>query len=416
MRKELLIYALAASMLTITGCGGSGDGGGSIDPTVTSGSVMTSTGFFDVDLYWEQITDTDQYTYFADAYKVLLSATDDSVKYYEYNASSDNFDFELENAYLQASIPLQDGAWATAPVPVHLSTDADDNWVVSDSFGTATYTVTAHDVTGLNIMQTYLTQEEYLETPFSDPATFSEGAKVYEFTSTQTDFQPGYELYYWRGMSCSTDDVCTETEENGNFETYYNPETSSEDFYTSIQQFISDRTQSANKYRLNFFVEADSYSYYVGYFSDDNTIILFNDDNWNEATQAYDDNSQLDVNGSYEIKTVGSTEILVLTLPDIVLESWMRDNSTYIYSIQDGKLREGEYHFAAPSEYLDGYNETAARDIYNVIMAQNSSQPSAAPARSAALSQEVAETKTREREKAFKIQQASRKLNRGFKL
>ena len=111
-------------------------------------------------------------------------------------------------------------------------------------------------------------------------------------------------------------------------------------------------------------------------FADNNVLALFNEN----------DHSALDVNGTYEIKMVGSEEVLVLNLPNNILDTNMQNSYTIFYSMVDSKLRRGYYRYAEQlnNENFFTYNETAARDIYNLILSQESSSSNPAPARSGA--------------------------------
>lgn len=274
---------------------------------------------------------------------------------------------------------------------------------MTDGISTGTYTLTAHDVAGQTIATVY---PEATEIGLPADTVFSAGAQSYALAYSETGFQPAYRLGYWPSETCD-DTGCIETSDNDNYERYYNSTDHTFYPYTSIPQFLDGH--STGNEPLYFWNDNGEYA---AYFNSDNTISLFM--TYDASTGEYTTTTPLSENGTYEIKTVGSTDILVLTLPDIVLDEWMQGSSTYIYSVQDGKLREGEYFYAPEDDSGLYFNEIAARDIYASIMSLNSSQPSASPARSAALVQETDAAKTQSRQQALKAKEASRKLHRGF--
>jgi hypothetical protein len=371
---------------------------GSVDTTVTAESVFTNNGLFFV--YGDAYDNT------AEAWMAKILYANNTLSIYDYNPTSDSFELYVDT-YTDYEIKLVDGVWVSKTVEEWeagqtVSFNAEGSLVVTDGISTGTYTLTAHDVAGQTIASVY---PEATEIGLPTDTVFSMGAQSYVSTYTETGFQPAYTLGHWPTQTCD-DTGCIETSENDNYERYYNSVDGTFYPYTSIPQFLADHsTENEPLYFWNNNGE------FAAFFNSDNTISLFM--TYDASTGEYT-TTPLSENGTYEIKTVGSTDILVLTLPDIVLDEWMQGSSTYIYSVQDGKLREGEY-FYAPEDINDiDFNEIAARDIYASIMSLNSSQPSASPARSAALVQETDAAKTQSRQQALKAKEASRKLHRGF--
>ncbi len=234
---------------------------------------------------------------------------------------------------------------------------------------------------------------------------------MYTNTFTTTGFVPNYEIEYWE---CDWDG-CTDVAGNANYATDWTVTPSAP--YTSIAKFISDKTFSAsndpevgNANTIRFWVDEDTS--YEGVFGANNTIKLYNS-NWDGSTQTMD-NSKLNVEGSYEFKTVDGMDILVFDVPSIVLEEWnIEDNAQIIYSVQDGALREGNYYYASSDEDGIDYNEVAARDIYALIDAQNASPSSAlAPARSSTT--EVVDTPRERSRQQWISKTAARNATKGL--
>lgn len=371
---------------------------GSVDTTVTAESVLTNSGLFGADGYVYDNT--------AEAWMWKALYTNSTFSNYDYNATSDTFELYTDT-YTDYEIKLVDGVWVSKTVEEWeagqtVSFNAEGSLVMTDGISTGTYTLTAYDVAGQTIATVY---PEATEIGLPADTVFSAGAQSYALAYSETGFQPAYRLGYWPSETCD-DTGCIETSENDNYERYYNSTDHTFYPYTSIPQFLDGH--STGNEPLYFWNDNGEYA---AYFNSDSTISLFMtyDISTGDSTT-----TPLSENGSYEIKTVGSTEILVLTLPDIVLDEWMQGSSKHIYSVQDGKLRQGEYFYAPEDDSGVYFNEIAARDIYASIMSLNSSQSSAAPARSTALVQETDAAKTQSRQQALKAKEASRKLHRGF--
>ncbi len=162
--------------------------------------------------------------------------------------------------------------------------------------------------------------------------------------------------------------MCTRTIFNTNIVNNINGKS-----YNSISEFISERNlNSEHNATIAMYDYTNGHTARVS-FSGSNTLIVnaYDGYDYDQTTGRYVHGPSISVypNGSYEIKTVGDTEILILTLPDELIPEY-KANEKRIYSMESGELREGRYVFADDSNNnFVWFNETAARDIYN--FAQN---------------------------------------------
>ncbi|WP_345976849.1 hypothetical protein [Sulfurimonas sp. HSL3-7] len=354
-----------------------------IDTTVTFQSVLAS-GLYYVDGY--SYTDSTG-TVFSETYMSKFTLANGVETNYEYNATTDSFEIYVDEYDSYQEIRLVNGAWVSKTwdewnANQTYTFSGDNELAITGGIEPGTVTLTAYNAAGLSIAPLF---EYSTDLGLSSDAVFSSNAKVYELGFTETDFTPNYSIDYWENWVCDTNGVCTEeTNVNGNYEEDWTVDPAVP--YTSLAKFINDKTLSptngpASGYGINGIWLWTEHASYLGFFSSNNTIVLYNN--------TYPDYSKLDVEGSYELKTVDGTEILVLNLPEIVREEWkVEENMQLIYSVQDGAVRSGGYQYASAA-YNTGtqqeYNEVAARDIYTLITASSSAQ---APARTSATLQE----------------------------
>ncbi len=214
---------------------------------------------------------------------------------------------------------------------------------------------------------------------------------------------------------------------------------------TSLKDFISKYTADENSYDSNggfttYWTEDAENTNYDAYFTKDNKLEFYT---WDENGSYV----KTDKVGSYEIKNIDGTEILIIKPPVELEDEWMKDSSYKIYSLQDGAIREGEYRYAKHQDTDicdDGnnssdednqescedqpifyeYNEIAARDMYKAFSNVNGIEGTSKLLRSISKNSKVLKTfkalkdidiiRKRKLERAYKSREASKKAYRGF--
>lgn len=190
---------------------------------------------------------------------------------------------------------------------------------------------------------------------------------------------------------------------------------------TTLDDFIKYNTKSENNYDSSLYLNSyngnGSGIYYRGYFAENNVITFESD--------SYDGKHNLDQNGTYEIKTVGNSAILIIKPPVALQDDWMKNRAYTIYAVQDGFVREGEYDYDVEqysedyyddnyeSEFID-YNEIAVRDMYNAFKESVASSAKQAPAFKKSHVKKIDPRKERAIQKARKSREASLRIYRGF--
>jgi len=381
------------------------------DGSVTAKDVLTTKGLFDV---WYD-------DYNAIAYVNMVKVVDNQFQYYDYNATSGQFDlfsmFGTSDTLMeQTTITLQDGLWVsetqTSSMVPEVSFDEFGNLIFSDIYGGAKFSVTGYDASGLKIADIY----DSWGVDYNGTKTFSEGSKYYEVYRMALDageFVPTYELWFYENWSYDpvTGEYIT-LPGNGNYESYTS-DTGEWVPYTSMSEFITGNYYAGERSSLYFWDQA-TYQDYNGYFADNGVLEFYP---YDYMTGTFGAKSAL--TGTYELQTIGTAEVLVIKPPVELEDSWMANRAYTIFSVQDGQVRRGEYTYA-PAQQSDefetavfvNYNETAAMDIYAAFNETVSAPVSAAPARSTALTvdPDVLEIKKR----VQRAREASLKAYRGF--
>lgn len=132
--------------------------------------------------------------------------------------------------------------------------------------------------------------------------------------------------------------------------------------YLSIDEFITAHTYQQSLPLSLYFYNYELERSFSGYFNSNNQQLEFYENN----------GSKSNITGTYEIKTEGNTEILIIKPPMALQNSYDQNNTYTIYSMQEGKLRRGSYVYA-PYNYDEdynfwgSYNEIAIRDIISDV-------------------------------------------------
>lgn len=280
---------------------------------------------------------------FSVVYKLLKAVyTANTVELFDYNETSTSF--ELYTRYEKHTI-LQNGIWKEVNVTAAWENNVGSDYTF-DSNGDIIFTnedrnlsLTSYDVAGLkvtDVLSAYIGQ-----TVPSTDHIFSQGAKVY-IPKEKTQYK-----YILNDISDAQDNIVRYDDGNS-----YVP-------FTSIADFITHNTR-IDEYSVSNLQYIEPSRTIVGFFNTDNTIDLYNDEDYLNSSSGDPKNyTLLDVKGSYEIQTVGSTEILILTLPDSIPE--VSAGRKYIYSIYDGALREGKRE---EDLIMPFYNDIGGHDMY----------------------------------------------------
>ena len=333
------------------------DLGATVDPTATAKSIMTK-GLFSTGV---SIRTNSGYT---DMFSQRLDASNKLVQY-NYDQKSGTFIAREDDKQEDYDVTLTDGVWIKTTQNQSLTFNSNGDFVVSNpTLGKITLKIDALNISGLSIADiNNSTSSPFIDTdkPVTDIPNFSEGAKAYSFSIPSSLFKPYYKINTDYHQSCSWNDITGEeecTEEYGDTIEGYN----------SISQLIADYTlNSDSNYSLtmNDYVNRKAVNVL---FSGSNTLIITDMDNYiyDGSTGSTAASTTVYPNGSYEVKTVGSTQILILTLPEMLVDEHKK-NETLIYSMYDGKLSRGSYVFAEDEASTNSvwFNETAAHDIYN---------------------------------------------------
>ena len=332
------------------------DLGATIDPTTTAKSIMTE-GLFSTGV------SINQGSGYAGIFSLKLDASNKLVQY-NYDQKSDTFIAKEDDKREHYDVTLIDGVWIKTTQNQSLTFNSDGDFIVSSpTLGEVTSKLDALNISGLNIADiNNSTSSAFIDTdePLTDVPNFSEGAKAYTYNISSTLFKPYYEINSDYHQLCSWNDQTGEeecTERYGD----------TIEGYDSISQFIADYTlNSDSNYSLTMYDNVNKKPVNVS-FSSSNTLVITNTDTYmyDGSTDSTAASTSIYPNGSYEVKTVGSTQILVLTLPEMLVDEHEK-NEKRIYSIYDGKLSRGSYIFAedkAGANFV-WFNETAARDIY----------------------------------------------------
>jgi len=381
------------------------------DGSVTAQDVLTTKGLFDV---WYD-------DYNAMAYVNMVKVVDNLFQYYDYNATSGQFDLfsmfgTLDTSMEQTTITLQDGAWVsdtqTVSMMPEVSFDAFGNLIFSDIYGGGVkYSVTGYDASGLKITDIY---KPWTGVEYNGTKTFSEGSKYYEVYSMALDageFVPTYALWFYENWSYDpVTDTAVLLPGNINYE-FYISSAGDEVPYTSISEFISGNYYTGQHSSLFFWNESTGEELY-GYFADNGVLEFYPFD---YMTGTFGAKSTL--TGVYALQTIGTVEILVIKPPVELEGSWLTNRAYTMFSVQDGQVRRGGEAYAAAQLSEDfatsvfvNYNETAAMDIYAAL--NEGTTVMAAPARLTTLTVDPVALEIKKR--AERAKEASLKAYRGF--
>ena len=358
------------------------DLGATLDSTLTTQAIMASGLHFTYG-YVESQYDGSIATA-TSIIKYVLGTTEAALYTYDNGLFVD-----FTAGHINKSIFLEENGWATTvdQLSFNFNTDGD---AVSDQAGNQSiWRYKAYDISGLTLADLNNTlSSPFIDSdiPLSTTSTFSAGSRAYTASfSTVGTFTPYYELSHYQDCTYDINNTRTCTEENGNVVSYY--DNGNETPYTSITNFISYNTLSSGTGGYIHVNTNDNYQSIRASFSTTNTLILTGstDSSYDAETGIYTESTAIQYeDGSYEIKTVGNTEILILTLPEALAVT----GEQRIYSMEGGFLRKGTYHYAVANNFNGFFwlNETAALDVFNFIESYNTlpATQTAAPVRSTA--------------------------------
>ena len=358
------------------------DLGATVDNTLTTQAIMAS-GLHYTYGYIESQYDGSIATFTGMGKSIFTTTTSTD---YAYDNESAVFVEERDNR-IRKSILLQGGVWVTSIDPVGFNFNAAGDASINQAGNQFIWSFKAYDITGLSLIDlNNIISRPFINSdiPLSTTATFSTGSKAYTTSISVDTFTPYYRLSHSQECTYDENDIATCTQENANVVSYY--DNTGEVPFTSITDFIAYNTLNSERNGMIYIDVNDNSLEVKASFSTGNRLILTGSTSWvyDEATATYVETDPVHYeNGSYEIKTVGTTEILVLTLPEALAVTGKRP----IYSMEGGFLREGTYNYAVTDDF-DGFfwlNETAAFDLFDFIESYNTlpATPTSAPARSA---------------------------------
>lgn len=186
--------------------------------------------------------------------------------------------------------------------------------------------------------------------------TFSAGAKYYEVMVTELSFTPAYELGYWE----STWDDATQTD----IETPGVNQNIVRDWSNGGADVLT-----IADFKTRFL---DTGVTFYGFYNEDIDQGLGATLETGGVLNLFDQNTGAALTpGTWAEVTVGTTNILVFTIPDQYMDSEMSGTAKHIMAEEGGFLREGEYLYASDStgEMWVSFNEIAALDIVTAATA-----------------------------------------------
>ncbi len=363
----------------------------------TTESVMTSTGVFEINEWWNQDG-------FEKVNMTRTTVVGGYSRWSEYNATSDSFN--APDLYSNKEMLLENGAWVLYDND-KATFNEDGSMSVESVWNPRTISLSAYDAEGIRLnsdLPTWIPNREEL----SDDVLFSVGAKIYVTSNIQThrDFVDRYSLWY-HDMQWNHDAQQEErVDYNTNNERYWDE--NGEGNFTSVTQFISKNSDEEGARNIWIWDDNTGMNYY-GLFADGNSVSLYYEQN----------NTISGFTGSYEIRDVSGIEILVIVPPVEFQrdEEWGYHHD--IYSLEAGLLRRGHLqhnNWAQDIEEIHSYesiiyNEVAVRDIYNTI-----EDPTVEPrsvARSASRVKKIS-TQNLYKQQALKGRMMSLRARRGF--
>ena len=347
MKIKTLVSALSISALVMmSGCG-EGDGKSGADNGEFSGASAFKSGVY--------------FAYDAgDKAKMKkLTIKDNKLVQYNYNETTGKYErdkpeTETVPGYEDKVVLIKDGKWTEVDRSFTAKLESATKLTSHENNGEIIYfNINKQiDVSGKNIKETYIYKRKHIDYIPAD-LKFSDSAIQYKLDIAGAIDKPYYELEYHNGEYDASAGKTVYTP--GNKAEVKN---SAGESYSTLEEFINEHTKSSGNSSVDDYYDRENGISYSGYFANEGGVVEYytRDENG-------DDVKSDTVKGSYEIKKVGQETILIIKCN--------KEKYSYpIYSIQDGKLREGKYQFKSNIEKGESvyyYNEVGAKDLYNAF-------------------------------------------------
>ena len=355
----------------------------SIDTTITTESVLTGTGIFEL----RENHDDGQVTFSPTKMKIVEGVFTN----FDLNETTGLFDIESDDGDREDYIELVNGSWVvqtgSSDMP-EAQFDASGNLIIDDGYEHAMYSVSGFDAEGISINNIVRLGIEGEKDPGDSEGpidwlkgvnldgNFSEGAMYYRILATtlegdNTGFEPRYEMwineYTWENdREIATPGI------NQNYERYHDQ--SGEHNITTLSEFMIVHDANGTN-PINFWNRDQEH---VGYLAEDGVLALYRNERRYDSSLGYETSVEipLDENGTYRMEDVDGVDILVVEVPESIQDEWMRGRAHNIFAVQDGAVRRGQVQYTSydgkqESGEFNVYNEIAILDIWNAIKDAN---------------------------------------------